>query len=59
MNSAASEAGRALSAKRWGSQRLVKLSGELRRRPDELPDIERQRLLAALQDHQEGEKAAT
>jgi hypothetical protein len=57
MNIAASEAGRALSAKRWGSQRLVKLSGELRRRADELPDIERQRLLAALQDQQE-EKAA-
>jgi len=57
MKIAASEAGRALSPKRWGSQRLVKLSVELRRRADELPDIERQCLLAALQDQLE-EKAA-
>jgi hypothetical protein len=45
-----SEAARALSAQRWGSQRPVRIARELSARADELPEVERRHLLEALQN---------
>jgi hypothetical protein len=45
-----SEAARALSAQRWGPQRAVRIARELSARADELPEVERRRLLEALQN---------
>ena len=50
-----SEAGRQLVAKRWGPQRPIRLARELSARAHELPEAERARLVAALQDQQHAE----
>jgi hypothetical protein len=43
-----SAAARELAAQRWGAARPVRLARELRARAAELPEVERQRLIAAL-----------
>lgn len=43
-----SRAARELAARRWGSQRPVKLARELALRAAELPEVERRQLLDAL-----------
>jgi hypothetical protein len=49
MSSAAtSEAGRQLASQRWGARKPVRLAHELSARASELPDDERQRLVAAI-----------
>ena len=45
-----SEMGRILARKRWGPQRVIKLAAMIRERVDELPDVERKRLIEALRD---------
>jgi hypothetical protein len=52
-NAAASAAAKALVARRWGSQRPVKLARELAERASELPDLERRQLLNALSNTQQ------
>jgi hypothetical protein len=51
-----SVAARLMVARRWGSQRPVKLARELVPRVDELPEIERRQLIAALTEHTNGEQ---
>jgi hypothetical protein len=47
-SAAASAAARALVARRWGSQRPIRLAQELAERAAELPEPERRQLLEAL-----------
>jgi hypothetical protein len=46
-----SGAARQMAAQRWGSQKPVRLARELELRADELPAVERRRLLDALTQH--------
>jgi hypothetical protein len=50
MDTAASEAARALSAARWGNQKPVRLARELAGRAGQLPEAEREALRAALDE---------
>ena len=45
-----SRAARELAARRWGSQRPIKLAKELALRAAELPEVERRQLLDALSE---------
>jgi hypothetical protein len=47
-NTQVSGAARQLAARRWGSQRPVKLARELAERAAELPELDRRQLLDAL-----------
>jgi hypothetical protein len=51
-----SQAAKTLSLQRWAATRPTRLANELRERAAELPEAERQRLIAALQDHEEAEQ---
>jgi hypothetical protein len=52
-----SAAARELAARRWGSQRPVKLARELVPRVAELPEVERRQLLDALSEDRGRESA--
>ena len=54
----ASAAARELVARRWGSQRPVKLARELAERAGELPEVELRALLAALTEQTRRETAS-
>jgi hypothetical protein len=54
---AASAAARELVARRWGSQRPVRLARELVLRASELPEVERRQLLDALSESRGRESA--
>jgi hypothetical protein len=58
-NAAASAAARALVARRWGAAKPVRLARELAERVDELPEIERRSLIAALAEHAERGQSST
>jgi hypothetical protein len=45
-----------LAAKRWRGQVAIRCARTLAERADELPPIERRRLIAALTEHTEGER---
>jgi hypothetical protein len=51
-----SDAARQLATQRWGASKLTRLARELAQRADELPEVERRQLLAALTEHTEGER---
>ena len=46
-----------MAARRWGSQRPVKLARELAERVGEQPDIDHRQLIAALTRRAEGEQS--
>jgi hypothetical protein len=58
-NAAASAAARALVARRWGASKPVRLARELAERVDELPEIERRQLIAALTERSRGQSSTT
>jgi hypothetical protein len=56
-DSQASSAARLLAVQRWGPSKPSRLARELAERVDELPEVERRRLLAALMETRGGSAA--
>jgi hypothetical protein len=52
-DSQASSAARLLAVQRWGASKPSRLARELAERVDELPEVERRQLIAALTEHPE------
>jgi hypothetical protein len=52
MKDPASEAGRQLNQARWGARKPIRLAHEVAARASELPDAERVKLIAVLQNRQ-------
>jgi hypothetical protein len=54
-----SSAARLLAVQRWGASKPSRLARELAERADELPEIERRNLIAALTGHTGRERSTT